>query len=170
MVVNLNNINHHGSSAWCQFQSLSSTHCTCNYNWHACWLWSPIYVTKKEKQKGAKIPSISTIPSFLQRCPFPSLTITAGKAAGTNHSEAPQTKKMISTVTTINQRGATNNPIKTWQSPPDADFSFCWLRMDLPMSPLNTTQYSHKDILSTFHSFALAAFQIDLIFSFLTIF
>jgi hypothetical protein len=53
----------------------------------------PFTTLKKGKQKGATSPSSHSIPSFFQRRPLPLSPKTVATAAGTNHPDAPPTKK-----------------------------------------------------------------------------
>ena len=130
----------------------------------------PYSVPKKGKQKGTTTHLTHTIPSFFQRRPLPSPPTTVATAVGTDHPDAPPTKKRISTTTPTNEKGSANNSTMTPQTPPEADFSSCWLRIDLPMPTPNTSQYSHKDILLALQTFAFAAWQIDPFLSFLPTF
>ena len=117
----------------------------------------PYSVPKKGKQKGATTPLTLTIPSFFQRRPLPSLPTTVVTAVGTEHPNAPPTKKRMSTATPTNDKGSAKDQTRTPQTPPEADFLSCWLRIDLPMPTPNTSQYSHKDILLALQTFSLAA-------------
>ena len=96
----------------------------------------PYSVPKKGKQKGVTTPLTLTIPSFFQRRPLPSPPTTVVTAVGTDYPDAPPTKKRISTTTPTNEIGSTNNSTRTPQTPPEADFLSCWLRIDLPMPTL----------------------------------
>ena len=130
----------------------------------------PHSVPKKGKQKGATTPSTHTIPSFFQRSPLPPPPTTVATAVGTDHPDAPPTKKMISTTTPTNEKGSAKDQTRTPQTPPEADFWSCWLRIDLSMATPNTSQYSHKDILLALQTFSFEAWQIDTFLSFLPIF
>ena len=107
----------------------------------------PFTIVKKGKQKGATTPLSHSIPSFFQRCPLPLPPKTVATAAGTDHPDAPPTKKRISTGSTTNVNQNTEDSTSPLQSPPESDFSSLWLQIDLPMPIPNTPFYSHSDIL-----------------------
>ena len=117
----------------------------------------PYLVPKKGKQKGAMTPSTLTIPSFFQRRPLPSPPTTVVTAVAIDHPIAPTTKNLISTTSPTNEKGLAKDQTRTPQSPPEADFSSCWLRIDLLMATPNTSQYSHKDVLLALQTFSFAA-------------
>ena len=92
---------------------------------------------------------------------MPSPPTTVATAVGIDHPDAPPTKKGISTTTPTNEKGSANDQTRTPQTPPEANFLSCWLRINLPMPISNTSHYSHNDILLAFQTFSFAAWQID---------
>ena len=101
----------------------------------------PFTIVKKGKQKGATTPLSLSIPSYFKRRTLPLPPKTVATVAGTNHPDAPPTKKRISTGPTTNENKNTEDPTSPLQSPPESDFSSSWLRIDLPM-PIPNTHYS----------------------------
>ena len=127
----------------------------------------PFTIVKKGKQEGSTKPSSHSIPSYFQSCTLPLPPETVATAAGTNHPDAPPTKKRISTGSTTNENKNTEDPTSPPQSPPESDFSSSWLWIDLPMPIPSTPFYSHSNILFSFQSFSLEAWKIDPFLSFL---
>ena len=170
MVAYDNSTNHHGASAQCQRPCLPYILCTFACNWHPHWLCSSLHYSKKGKTKRSdntfnihhsihppKAPIALTSNNSCHCCCYrPSHRSSNQEKGINNHTNKP--------------KWSTINPTRTPQSPPEADFSSCWLRIDLPRPTPNTSQYSHKDILLALQTFSFAAWQINQLISFFPIF
>ena len=86
---------------------------------------TPFTTVTNKKEKGSTDCAANTIASFFQQRPLPSPPVTVATATGTNHPEAPPTKKRISSASP----SPIPDPLPGPTPPPNLIFTSTWLRV-----------------------------------------
>ena len=107
---------------------------------------------KKEKRTTGTLTN--TIPSFFQQHPLPPPPVTIATAVGTDHPDAPPTKKRISTPPLQSANSSPGTP------PPNLTFTIKWLCIDISI-PATDVNHTSKDILLGHCHFTTASWLID---------
>ena len=126
---------------------------------------TPFTTVSNKKEKRSTGSAANTILLFFQHRLPPSPPITIATATGTNHPEAPPTKKHISSASP----SPIPDPLSGPTPPPNLIFTSTWLHIDICM-PATDVKHSPNNILLTFHNFTSAAWFINSSLSFLPIF